>query len=113
MEDLAYKLKADFLKALAHPARLEIIELLKDGEKNVGIILKTLNMPQSSLSRHLLILRESGILRPRQKGTTIYYSIEDRAIFLVLRPIAEMLHKKLKKTEAVLSSLGRENKLHR
>jgi DNA-binding transcriptional ArsR family regulator len=110
MKDLAYKIKADFLKALAHPVRLEIIELLKDGEKNVGIILKTLNMPQSSLSRHLLVLRENGVLKSRQEGTTIYYSIEDRTIFLVLRPIAEMLHKKLKRTEAVLSSLGRENK---
>jgi ArsR family transcriptional regulator len=108
MEELAYKIKADFLKTLSHPVRLQILEFLKSGEKNVGIILKTLGIPQSSLSRHLLVLREGGILRARQQGTTIYYSIEDRAIFNVLRPIAEMLRKKLKKTEAVLSSLSRK-----
>jgi ArsR family transcriptional regulator len=108
MQELAYKIKADFLKALAHPARLQIVELLKSGEKNVGSIIKTLSIQQSSLSRHLTVLREAGILKSRQQGTVIYYDIEDHDIFHVLRPIAEMLRKKLKKTEAVLSSLGKE-----
>ena len=108
MEELAYKIKADFLKVLSHPVRLQIIELLKNGEKNVGTITKTIGIPQSSLSRHLLFLREGGILKSKQQGTVIYYSIEDHDIFRVLRPIAEMLRKKLKKTEVVLSSLGKE-----
>ena len=108
MQELAYKIKADFLKALAHPARLQIVEFLKGGEKNVGSIIKALSIQQSSLSRHLTILREAGILKSRQQGTVIYYDIEDHDIFHVLRPIADMLRKKLKKTEAVLSSLGKE-----
>ena len=108
MQELAYKIKADFLKALAHPMRLQIVELLKSGERNVGSIIKALSIQQSSLSRHLTVLREAGILKSRQQGTVIYYSIEDHDIFHVLRPIAEMLRKKLKKTEAVLSSLGKE-----
>jgi len=108
MEELAYKIKADFLKVLSHPIRLQIIELLKTGEKNVGTITKTIGIPQSSLSRHLLFLREGGILKSKQQGTVIYYSIENHDIFRVLRPIAEMLRKKLKKTEAVLNSLGKE-----
>jgi len=108
MEELAYKIKADFLKVLSHPVRLQIVELLKNGEKNVGTITKTIGIPQSSLSRHLLLLREGGILKSKQQGTVIYYSIEDHDIFRVLRPIAEMLRKKLKKTEVVLSSLGKE-----
>jgi len=108
MDDLAYKIKADFLKALSHPLRLQIIEFLKNGEKNVGNIIKALSIPQSSLSRHLTILREAGVLKSRQQGTVIYYNIEDHDIFHVLRPIAEMLRKKLKKTETVLNSLGKE-----
>ena len=107
MQELAYKIKADFFKALAHPVRLQIIELLKSGEKNVGSIMKALSIQQSSLSRHLTILREAGILKSRQQGTVIYYDIEDHDIFHVLRPIADMLRKKLKKTEAVLSSMGK------
>lgn len=108
MQELAYKIKADFLKALAHPARLQIIELLKSGERNVGSIMKALSIQQSSLSRHLTVLREAGILKSRQQGTVIYYDIENHDIYHVLRPMAEMLRKRLKKTEAVLESLGKE-----
>lgn len=108
MEELAYKIKADFFRALAHPIRLQIIEFLKNGEKNAGSIVRHLNIPQSSLSRHLLDLKETGILKSRQQGTAIYYGIEDHEIFQVLRPIAEMLRKKLKKTAMVLNSLGKE-----
>lgn len=108
MDELAYKIKADFLSALAHPVRLEIIEFLKDGEKNVGSIAKELGIPQSSLSRHLTLLRENGILKTRPVGTTIYYDIDTHDIFRVLRPIADMLRKRLHRTEKVLDSLGRE-----
>jgi DNA-binding transcriptional ArsR family regulator len=107
MEELAYKIKADFLKALAHPLRLQIIEFLKNGEQKVGTIAKKIGIPQSSLSRHLLALREAGILKSRQQGTIIYYGIEDKGILQVLRPVAELLRKKLRKTVTVLSSLGR------
>jgi ArsR family transcriptional regulator len=108
MEELAYKIKADFLRILSHPVRLQIIELLKNGEKNVSSIVRVLRIPQSSLSRHLLNLKEAGILKSRQQGTTIFYDIEDYGIFQILRPIAQMLRKKLKKTEIVLNSLGKE-----
>lgn len=108
MEELAYKIKADFLKVIAHPLRLQIIEFLKNGEQNVGVIVNKLGIPQSSLSRHLLVLREGGILKSRQKGTLIFYNIETHDIFNILRPIAEMLRRKLRKTEAVLDSLGKE-----
>lgn len=108
MKDLAYKIKADFLKALAHPLRLQVVEFLKNGEKNVSSIIKALGVPQSSLSRHLTILREAGVLKSRQEGTVIYYNIDDHDIFHVLRPIAEMLRKKLRKSEAVLNSLGKD-----
>ena len=108
MNELAYKIKADFLKALAHPLRLEIVEFLKNGEQKVGVIVKRLGIPQSSLSRHLTILREGGVLRSRQAGTIIFYNIESHDIFKILRPIAELLRQKLKRTEKVLDSLGKE-----
>jgi ArsR family transcriptional regulator len=108
MKDLAYKIKADFLRTLAHPLRLQVVEFLKNGEKNVSSIIRALGIPQSSLSRHLTVLREAGVLKSRQEGTIIYYDIDDHDIFYVLRPIAEMLRKKLKKSEAVLNSLGKD-----
>ena len=106
--DMVYKVKADFLKALSHPLRLKIIETLKHGEKSVGSLVKQLGIQQSSLSRHLIALRDAGILKSRQERTTVFYNLQDHDIFHVLRPIAIMLRKKFKESERLLNTLGKE-----
>ena len=108
MDDMAFKIKADFLKGLAHPVRLQIIEYLKSGEASVGKLVQALGVKQSNLSRHLATLRELGILETRQEKTSVFYAIHDHDIFKILRPIAEMLRKKMKKSEKILQSLGKE-----
>ena len=108
MQDMVYKVKADFLRALGHPMRLKLIEELKHGEKSVGYLVNKFKIGQSSISRHLLALRNSGILSSRQEKTTVYYYIADHDIFYVLRPIAVMLRKKFKASEKLLNTLGKE-----
>ena len=107
-EDIVFKIKADFLRALSHPVRLQIIECLKDGEASVGKLVQKLGVEQSSLSRHLAILRDLGVLEARQEKTSVYYNLHDHDIFKVLRPISELLRKKLKRSEKLLESLGRD-----
>lgn len=106
--EIVYKIKADFLGALSHPARLKVIETLKHGEKSVGALVKELGIQQSSLSRHLIALRDAGILKSRQEKTTVFYDIQDHDVFSVLRPVAVMLRKKFKQSEHILSRLGKE-----
>lgn len=106
-EDLVFKIKADFLKSIASPIRLAVLEHLKKGEASVGQIVKALGVEQSGLSKHLSILRQAGILSARQEKVTVYYSIRDKDIFKVLRPIADMLRKKLQESQAVLGHLGK------
>ena len=108
MQDMVYKIKADFLKILGHPVRLKLIEELKSGEKSVGYLVAKFKIGQSSISRHLLALRNTGILSSRQEKTTVFYDIADHDIFHVLRPIAVMLHKKFKASEKMLATLGKE-----
>ena len=108
MDDMVFKIKADFLKGLAHPIRLQVIEYLKNGEASVGKLVQALGVEQSNLSRHLAILRDLGILEARQEKTTVYYSIHDHDLFKVLRPIAELLKQKLKQSEKLLEQLGKE-----
>lgn len=105
--EMVFKIKADFLKSLAHPARLAVIEYLKKREAPVGRIVKDLAMEQSGLSKHLATLRQAGILASRQEKANVYYSIKDKDIFLVLRPIAEILRKKLQESGRLLSSFGK------
>lgn len=106
-QELVFKIKADFLKALAHPVRLGIIEHLKSGESSVGDMVRGLAVEQSALSKHLAVLRQAGILSSRQEGVSVRYAIRDREIFSVLRPIAEILRKKLRESREVLAHLGK------
>ena len=108
IEDMVFKIKADFLKALAHPARLQVIEYLKGGEASVGKLVQALGVEQSSLSRHLGTLRDLGVLEARQEKTNVFYKLHDHDIFKVLRPIAELLRRKLRKSEKILKSLGED-----
>jgi ArsR family transcriptional regulator len=106
---MIFKIKADFLRALAHPVRLQIVEFLKDDhEATVTQLVKKLEVEQSSLSRHLAALRELGVLEARQEKKNVYYKLHDHDIFMVLRPIADLIRKKLRRSERLLESLGRE-----
>lgn len=107
-EELIFKIKADFLKSIASPVRLAVIEHLKHGESSVGDLGKALSVEQSSLSKHLAILRQAGLLSARQEKVTVYYSIKNKDIFKVLRPISEMLRKHLQESQTVLAHLGRK-----
>lgn len=104
--ELVFKIKADFLKSLAHPVRLQVIEYLKNKEASVGEMARELGVEQSGLSKHLSILKQSGILESRQEKVTVYYSVRDKDIFHVLRPIAEILRKRLAESQRVLSHLA-------
>lgn len=76
--------KADFFKALSHPARIQILEYLRDGERPAGEIMEALGLEQSNASQHLAVLRGKDILVARRQGTTVYYSARDPMIFEVL-----------------------------
>ncbi len=104
---LVFRIKAEFLKSLAHPVRLEVIDYLKKKESSVGEMVRELGVEQSGLSKHLSQLKQAGILTSRQEKVTVYYSVRDKDIFNVLRPIAEILRKKPEQSGGVLARLGR------
>ena len=106
-DKLVFQIKADFLRSLAHPVRLEILEFLRQGESSVGRMVSALGVEQSAISKHLAILRQAGLVTSRHEKVTVHYSIRDRAIFLVLRPIARILSKRLQDSRAVLDRLSK------
>lgn len=70
-----FHLHAEFLKALASPKRLEIIQLIREHELPVAQIQEMLDLPQGNLSQHLQVLRSAEIVKTRRSGKQIYYSI--------------------------------------
>ena len=78
------KFKAKIFRALSDPARLNILDFLRDGEKCVCEIIPHVKLIQPVVSRHLKILKESGILRDRKDGNRRLYSVTDQSIFKVV-----------------------------
>lgn len=68
-------LKAEFFRALAHPARIRILELLVAGDLSVTELLPTVAVEASNLSQQLGVLRRAGIVRARRHGNPVIYSI--------------------------------------
>jgi len=66
---------SEFLKALSHEARLAILCLLLDGEKSVGSIEESLQLPQPTVSQQLARLRADDLVKVRRNGKNVYYSV--------------------------------------
>jgi len=76
--------KAEFFKALAHPLRIRILELLRSGPLSVTQIQEVTGTPGSSVSQQLAVLRGRGIVTTERHGTTIIYSAADAELFELL-----------------------------
>jgi len=78
------KFKAKIFNALSGPARLEILEFLREGEKCVCEIVPHVGMIQPLVSRHLKILKDCGLVKGRKEGNRRLYSVTDPKIFNVI-----------------------------
>jgi DNA-binding transcriptional ArsR family regulator len=79
-----YKPQSDLFKTLAHPVRLSILEILRDGEQCVCHMEATLGLRQAYISQHLMVLREAGVLADRRDGWNMYYRVVKPEVFAVL-----------------------------
>lgn len=100
-----YELQADICQTLANPKRLQILSLLKDGEKSVGAMVAALEIAKPNLSQHLAVMRQKGILATRREGTTIYYRLATPHIVEACRVMRQVLLEAL----AERGSLSREH----
>jgi ArsR family transcriptional regulator len=75
--------------ALSDPLRLQIIELLREQELCVCDLCDLSNVAQSKLSFHLRVLREAGLIRSRQEGRWVYYSLDLRQFVVLEQYLAE------------------------
>jgi DNA-binding transcriptional ArsR family regulator/YHS domain-containing protein len=75
MYNRIFELHSELLKALAHPRRLEIIQLLRDQEMCVTDIHSMLDLPQANISQHLMLMRDAGVVASRREGKQVYYKI--------------------------------------
>ncbi len=80
-------LRVKVLSALSDPTRLEIIEYLRPGERCVCEIIPAFQRSQSTISKHLNILYDAGILDRRIDGKKTLYSIKDPQVFEIIKAV--------------------------
>ncbi|HEX9095121.1 MAG TPA: metalloregulator ArsR/SmtB family transcription factor [Candidatus Dormibacteraeota bacterium] len=84
MNQSLQRFKAEFFKALAHPTRIRILELLRNGEKSVGELQQGIASEGSTVSQQLAILRMKNLVDTRKVGNIIYYRLRDPLVNDVL-----------------------------
>lgn len=82
---------SETLKAVAHPVRLQIVNILMKGERSVGDLVKTLGTKQSLTSQQLSILKSRGVLRSRRNGNVVFYSLENSGVKNIMATILSEL----------------------
>ncbi len=105
MTEPLYKLKAEFFKTLAHPARVRVLELLVAGNKSVAELLPEVGLESSNLSQQLAVLRRAGVVDAQRDGNTVIYSIASPDIAELLMVARKVLTGVLSDRVAVLEDL--------
>ena len=102
--------KAAFFKALAHPVRIRILELLVQGEMSVQQLQEVIGVEQPVVSQQLAVLRHNNIVASRKAGVTVRYSVRDPLIAQLLETARQIFNNHLVSTQGLLRQLQRERR---
>ena len=100
--------KAEFFRALAHPARIRVLEILSKGERSVQELQEALGLDQPLVSQQLAVLRNKNIVTSRKEGTTVRYLIRDPLVGELLDVARRIFNNQLIGTQSMLRELRRQ-----
>jgi len=102
--------KAEFFRALAHPVRIEVLELLLQGERSVQELQEILRLDQPVVSQQLAVLRTKNIISGRKEGTSVRYFVRDPLIGELLLVARRIFNNHLVGTQGLLRELQRQER---
>ena len=91
LDEDALALVAQYFAALAVPMRLKLLNLLRDGERNVGELTAATGCTQANVSRHLAVLAHSGLVAKTQRGTSAYYRFANESVYRLCDVVCDHL----------------------
>ena len=98
---------ASYFQTLAEPTRLRILNLLREGEHNVGELAQLCGYTAANISRHLSLMTQQGFVTRESRGTSVYYRIADPSVYalcdLVCDSIARQYERALKNQQAIFT----------
>jgi len=98
------KVRADILKALAHPVRVLIVSALTDGDQCVCKLNELAEIDQSNISRHLAMLKKAGIVSDRRVGMRVFYHLETPCILKAFECAVEVVRVDAKRRNQALKA---------
>ena len=104
MEDQIYTYHAKMCQVLSHSKRLEVINVLRDGEMSVSELAQKLGLTVGNLSQHLSMMKERHILLSRKDGNMVYYRIANPKLIRCFDMMREMLFEQIRQDAALLDA---------
>ncbi len=86
-----YEREAEFFRALAHPIRLRLLDLLADGGRCACELQPKLDLDQSTIARHLATLRRAGVLRTWKDGVRVVYELADERLLQIRETVSKLI----------------------
>jgi DNA-binding transcriptional ArsR family regulator len=102
------KFKARFFRALAHPVRIKILEILVRGDRTVQELQETLGLEQPIVSQQLAVLRNQSIVTAQKEGVSVRYALRDPLVGELLHVARRIFNNDLVNTRGMLRELQRE-----
>jgi DNA-binding transcriptional ArsR family regulator len=105
--------KARFFRALSHPTRIRILEILVRGDRSVQELQEALGLDQPAVSQQLAVLRNHGLVTSQKQGLSVRYALRDAAIAELLATARRIFNNHLVDTGGMLRELQRESRRDR
>jgi DNA-binding transcriptional ArsR family regulator len=100
--------KAQFFRALAHPVRIRILEILVRGGRTVQELQDALSLDQPIVSQQLAVLRNQNIVAAQKEGSSVRYTLQDALVGDLLDVARRIFNNRLVSTRGLLRELQRE-----
>jgi len=105
-ERLRSEARAEVLKALAHPSRMFIVERLQSEPHCVCELTDLIGADTSTVSKHLSILKNAGIVQDRKEGTTVYYSLTCDCIESIIEGVERVVRNRFEKQRKAVAGMA-------
>ncbi len=104
MEDQIYTYHAEMCQVFSHPKRLEVINVLRDGEMSVTELAQRLELTAGNLSQHLSLMKDRHILISRKEGNMVFYRILNPKLIRCFDMMREMLFEQIRQDAELLEA---------
>ena len=97
---------AGYFQVLAEPTRLRILNILRDGERNVGDLAQMCGYTAANVSRHLSLMTKNGLVTREGRGTSVYYRFADESVYALCDLVCDNIARQIARSEASRASFS-------